>query len=87
MLIFIFDDDDEEEEEEEEEEDEEDEDEEGLSLSGGGGVISLENTVGILDNYCCEKSNYFGVMDLKHVFQRIRDFQDMHFKVHDIFNC
>ena len=30
---------------------EEEEDEEGLSLSGGGKVISLENTVGILDNY------------------------------------
>jgi hypothetical protein len=26
-------------------------------------------------------------MDLKHVFQRIRDFLNMHFKVYDIVNC
>ena len=26
-------------------------------------------------------------MDLKHVFQRIMEFQNMHFKVYDIFNC
>ena len=26
-------------------------------------------------------------MDLEHVFQRIRDFQNMHFKVRVIFNC
>jgi hypothetical protein len=47
LLIFIFDNDDDEDEEDKEEE------EEGLSLSSGGGVISLENTVVILDNYCC----------------------------------
>ena len=26
-------------------------------------------------------------MDLKHVFQRIRDFLNMHFKAYDIVNC
>ena len=26
-------------------------------------------------------------MHLKQIFQRIREFQNMHFKVHDIFNC